>query len=117
MVATFGDLAGAGRLHLDAVAALPDSSLRGQPAAAREASRLAVTLSRYLADIVPHDEVEAIGSGQLDAWQRAAVDAREALQLAAASLHPAAAAELAFPDAEQAGPLPAHLAAAARSLA
>src|ERR1022692_737150 len=115
MVATFGDLAGPGSLHLDAVA-LPDSGLHGQPTAAREASRLAVTLSRYLADIVPLDEVEAIAGGQADGWERAVVDAREALKLAAASLRPAAAAESALPDAEVAGSLAAHLGAAARSL-
>ena len=79
MVATFGDLAGPGSLHLDAGAALRDSGLRGQPTAAQEASRLAVTLSRYLADIVPLDEVGAIASGQADGWERAVVDAREAL--------------------------------------
>ena len=116
MVATFGDLAGPGSLHLDAVAALPGSSLHGQRAAAREASRLAVTLSRYLADIVPLDEVEAIAGGQADGWERAVVDAREALKLAAASLRPAAAADPALPDAEVAGSLAAHLGAAARSL-
>jgi hypothetical protein len=116
MVATFGDLAGPGSLHLDAGAALRDSGLRGQPTAAQEASRLAVTLSRYLADIVPLDEVGAIASGQADGWERAVVDAREALKLAAASLRPAAAAEPALPDAELAGPLAAHLGAAARSL-
>ena len=116
MVATFGDLVGPGSLHLDAVASLPDGNLRGQPAAAREASRLAVTLSRYLADIVPLDEIETLAGEQADRWERAVVDAREALKLAAASLRPAGAAEPADPEAELADPLAAHLAAAARSL-
>jgi hypothetical protein len=99
---------GAAPGQLDAVAAFPGSSLHGQPAAAREASRLA--------DIVPLDEVEAIAGGQADGWERAVVDAREALKLAAASLRPAAAADPAMPDAEVAGSLAAHLGAAARSL-
>jgi hypothetical protein len=116
-VATFGDFAGLGSAHLAAAAALPGRSLHGGPAAAREASRLAMTLSRYLAGIVSSDEIEAIADGQLEGWARAAVDAREALQLAATSLRPAAAAEPASPGTGPADPLAAHLAAAAESLA
>ncbi|MGH3217467.1 MAG: hypothetical protein ACRDPY_01840 [Streptosporangiaceae bacterium] len=119
MTATFGDFAGAVSTHLGASATCLDHGLGDEPAAAaaRQASRLAVTLSHYLADIAPYDEVEALASGRISGWEQAAVDARGALQIAAASLRPAADGP-AWPDvAEPAGTLAAHLGAAAMSLA
>ena len=56
-------------------------------AAATMTGRLAMTLSHYLADIAPYDMAEAITSTELDPQIRAAVQAREALQLAADALH------------------------------
>ena len=58
-------------------------------AAAGEACRRIETLGRYLGDLVPYDEVEALASDEVGAWDQALVDAREALRMAAASLDPA----------------------------
>jgi len=86
--ATFGEVLDRARGHLDACAAVQDSALRGQSVAgaARLIGRAALTLSRYLGDSAPYGVAEAITSGGVDPQARAAVDAREALQLAAACL-------------------------------
>jgi hypothetical protein len=115
-VPTFGDLAGQASSHLDMAAALtgrdlPDESIAS---AAWEAGRAALTLSHYLADIAPYSHIEAITSSRLNAWMRAAVDTRQALQLAARHLSHAPADGWA-PARED--PLAAHIADAATSLA
>ena len=117
-IACFGDFAHAVSAHLEAAAVFPDGGLADEPAAsaARQAGRLAATLSHYLADIAPYDEVEVLTSERIGGWAQAAADAREALQVAAASLHPAAADPV-TPEAGTAGQLSAHLGAAAMSLA
>lgn len=116
--ATFGDLLGPARGHLACAAAFPDNFLRGESAiaAAEVTRRLALTLSRYLADIVPYGMAEAITNPSLRPRMRAAVDAREALRMAAAALRTAAAGTDS-PGSESADQLVASLAAAGDSLA
>ena len=114
--ATFGDVLGAARRHLDAATGLT-SSIADQEsitAAAEMTGRLAMTLSRYLADVAPYDMAEVITSSTLSAQMRAAVQAREALQLAAEGLRTGTRDS---PGPEPAAPLAAHLAAAAAALA
>jgi len=115
--ATFGDLLGQARDHLARAAGFPDSGLRGESviAAATVTGRLARTLSRYLGDIAPYGMAEAIANRSLHPRTRAAVDAREALRMAAATLH-AGSAGAGDPGGELADPLAARLAAAAGSL-
>jgi len=116
-MATFGEMAGRAELYLDAAITGPAMAL-GQEAvlaAGHELHRLTLTLSRYLRDVAPYDEVEAVTSQELPGWVPAAVDAREALQLAAASL-PAEPGPVSMPATEPADPMVARLAAAAASL-
>jgi len=115
--ATFGELVGQARAHLAAAAGLPDTALRGESAieGARVAGRMARTLSRYLADIAPYGMAEAVINRHLDESMRAAVDAREALRMAAMSLR-AGMGDLGSPEGEAPGPLPVHLSAAAVAL-
>jgi len=116
--ATFGDLLGPARGHLGCAAGFPDSVLRGESAvaAAGVTGRLALTLSRYLADIAPYGMAEAITNRSLRPRIGAAVDAREALRMAVAALR-AAAAGTHSPGGEPAAPAAAGLAAAGDSLA
>jgi len=110
--ATFGDLLGPARGHLGCAAGFPDSVLRGESAvaAAGVTGRLALTLSRYLADIAPYGMAEAITNRSLRPRIGAAVDAREALRMAAAALR-AAAAGTHSPRGEPPAPAAAGLAA------
>ena len=116
--ATFGDVLGAARRHLDAATGLTGSIADRESitAAAGMTGRLAMTLSRYLADVAPYDMAEVITSSTLSAQMRAAVQAREALQLAAEGLR-TATRDQDTPGPEPAGPLAGHLAAAAAALA
>ena len=116
--ATFGDILAAARRHLDAATGLTGSIADRESitAAAAMTGRLAMTLSRYLADVAPYDMAEVITNGELSAQMRAAVQAREALQLAAEGLR-TATRDQDSPGPEPAGPLAAHLAAAAAALA
>ena len=116
--ATFGDVLGAARRHLDAATGLTGSIADPESitASAQMTGRLAMTLSRYLADVAPYDMAEVITSSQLGAQMRAAVQAREALQLAAEGLR-TATRDHDSPGPEPAGPLAGHLAAAAAALA
>jgi hypothetical protein len=115
--ATFGELAGQARGHLEMAAGLPDTALRGESAieGARVAGRMARTLARYLADIAPYGMAEAVINRHLDESMRAAVDAREALRMAAMSLR-AGMGDLGSSEGEAPYPLPAHLSAAAVAL-
>src|ERR1022692_3225856 len=89
---TFGELLDQGRGHLDACVTVPDSALREYTVAraAVAAGRMALTWSRLLADVAPYGIAEAITGASLDPAARAAVDAREALRLAAARHRPGA---------------------------
>lgn len=88
-VVTLGDLLGRGRGHLDAVVGLAGNAQRSESVvvAARLMGQLALGLSRYLDDIAPYSVAEAITGTHLKRAARAAVDAREAMQIAAESLH------------------------------
>jgi hypothetical protein len=92
-VPVFGDLADLATRHLGTAVALADDGLPGEgvAAAVRPVRRMALTLAHCLGDVAAYDEVEAVTSSQLGTWVRAVVDAREALRLAASSLHPYAA--------------------------
>jgi len=116
--AVFGELVGQVRAHLEAAAGLPDTALRGESAVggAWIAGRMAHTLSRYVADIAPYGAAEAVINRHLDEPVRAAVDAREALRMAAMSLR-AGLGGLRNPDSDVPFPLPAHLSAATVALA
>jgi hypothetical protein len=115
-VPTFGDLAGQASSHLDMAAALTDRDLSDESiaSAAWQAGHAVLTLSHYLADIAPYSHIEAITSSRLSAWMRAAVDTRQALQLAARHLSHAPADGWAPARND---PLAAHIADAAASLA
>ena len=116
--ATFGDVLHRARGHLDAAAELTASATSRESitAAATMTGRLAMTLSRYLADIAPYDMAEAITSNELDPQIRAAVQAREALQLAADALR-TCSHDSSAPGREPADSLTARLAATAAALA
>jgi hypothetical protein len=112
---TFGDFADQASGHLDTALAFTDGDLSGGSVTAtvREVGRVTHALSRYLDDIAPYGEIEAITSQLLSRRMRSIVDARQALRLAAQQLGSgrADAGDLARADA-----LTKHIAAAATSL-
>ena len=116
-VPVFSDLVGLATRHLGTAVALTDGGLPGEgvAAAVRPVRRMALTLAHYLDDLAAYDEVEAVTSSGLATWVRAAVDAREALRLAASSLRPYAAPGPAEATAD--GGIAALLGTAAVSLA
>lgn len=117
--ATFGDLMGPARGHLDNAAGVASTAALHSGsviAAARVTGGLALTLSHYLDDIAPYSVAEAITSSDLNAPLRAAVDARVALQMTAESLR-AAGKDHGVLSSEPQDLLTAHLVAAATSLA
>ena len=116
MTAAFGDLAAAADQHLDAAITVPAMAVGEQAAlaAGAELHRLALTLSRYLRDVAPYDVVEAVTSRDLPEWTRSAVDAREALDHAAAIL---SAGSPGLTEAEPGSPMVGHLSAAGLALA
>jgi hypothetical protein len=111
---TLGDLLGRARGHLDAAAGLAATAQCSESvvAAARLTGQLALNLSRYLDDIAPYTVAEAITRTDLERAARAAVDAREAMTMAADSLRDGDA-EHDVPAGEPRDSLVAHLAAAA----
>ncbi|MGO9080680.1 MAG: hypothetical protein ACLQDY_16810 [Streptosporangiaceae bacterium] len=116
--ATFGDVRGPAQRHLDAATKLTGNAADrvSITAAAGMTGCLALTLSRYLADIAPYDMAEAITSSELNSLMRAAVQAREALQLAAEGLRTSNRGYDTL-GRGPADPLTAQLAAAAAALA
>ena len=92
---------------------LPDET-RG--AVTRELSRLVTTLARYLGDLPLPEEFDPALNQALKPGARAAGEARQALQWAAASLLPDPAVSVGTPDADH-HPLVRHLSAAADLLA
>ena len=116
MTATFGDMAAAADQHLDAAITIGAITISEPEALAVEANlrRLTLTLARYMRDIAPHDEVEAVLSPDLPAWTRSAVDVREALDQATAVLR---ADSSGFTEVEPDSPMIAHLRAAGTALA
>ncbi len=113
---TFGELLGPARAHLDAATG-SGGELGGDSvmAAARVMSRIAGALSRYLADIAPYGVAEAIIRTGLDEQAWAALDAREALRMAAGSLRPRGGSPCDFVVGAP-GPLVVRLEAASASL-
>jgi hypothetical protein len=113
---TFGDLAGQASQHLDAAVAMIHSGITDELAiaAAREAGRVVLVLSRYGHDLAPFDEIEAMGRLQLNALVWSALDARQALRLAASSIGPA---DIYVSHPEPADPLTTRIAAAGTCLA
>ena len=114
---TLGDLLGPARSHLEAATGLagiaqPSESVTS---AARLTGDLALGLSRYLDDIAPYSVDEAITRNDLERVARAAVDAREAMTMAAESLR-GGDVEHDVPAGEPPDPLVAHLAASAALL-
>lgn len=118
-VVVLGELLDLARDHFDACAAVTGSDLTGRSAiaAAPQAHRAVETLVRYLGDLCPADALEKIASGDLRPQAQAAVDARIALQLAAASLTEASPQPAAGEGGGAAGPLAESLADAATALA
>jgi len=115
---TLGDLLSRARGHLDASVALAGTPQHSESviAAARLTGQLARVLSHYLNDIAPYSADEAITRTDLERAARAAVDARQALQMAADGLR-AGEADHGIPANEPAGSLAGHLAAAVTLLA
>ena len=114
---TLGDLLGRARSHLEAATGLAGTAQPSESviAAARLTGDLALGLSRYLDDIAPYSVDEAITRNDLERVARAAVDAREAMKMAAESLR-GGDVEHDVPAGEPPDPLVAHLAASAALL-
>ena len=117
MTPVFGEFLRPATEHITAVvsspADLPDET-RG--AVIRELARLVTTLARYLSDLPLPDEFDPALNPALKPEARAAGEARQALQWAAASLLPDPAVHESTPDADT-HPIVRHLSAAADLLA
>jgi hypothetical protein len=113
MTPIFGEFLHPATGHITAVvsspAELPDET---GGAVARELSRVVTTLARYLGDLPLPDEFDPALNPALKPEVRAAGEARQALQWAAASLLPEPAASESTPDADT-HPIVRHLSAAA----
>ncbi len=115
MAATFGELVGKVGADLNAAAAYAgpmDEYVLD--AALGQLRRLVLTLSRYMEDVAPHDLMSADSMPDLAGWMKAAVEAREALELAAGNL---GAGPEGGPDRQPVDPVVGILDAAATSLA
>ena len=116
MTPLFGEFLYPATEHITAAvsspADLPDET---RVAVTRELARLVTTLARYLGDLPLPDEFDAALNPALRPEVRAAGEARQALQWAAASLLPEPAASV-EPDADS-HPVVRHLSAAADLLA
>lgn len=85
--ATLGELLYLGTRYLQAAAAGWDEQAAAAPdAGARQLHRLVVVMTRYVDDVAPCDEVEALSRADLTLWQRAAVDVAAALRMAGVTL-------------------------------
>lgn len=84
--ATFGDLLEVATSHLEAAVIYGDQGTSSPHAAAQQLHRLISVMTRYMGDITPWDEAEALGRTDLTSWQHAAVDITEALHLAGDAL-------------------------------
>ena len=113
--AVFGDFCAAADEHIAAAVLAGNAPVTLPDPAAEDLCRLVAVLSRYCGDLAPCDEVEASGRDDLQAWERAVIDAGTALRIAGDRLR-RGAAETAD---DQTGPAPQrarHLAAAATEL-
>ena len=89
---TFGDILRASRADLERALAEPGEPAANTQPTAQALYRIATTMSHYAADLTPYQdgELSAENLAHLDPWMRAAVQARDALLLAAESLRPQA---------------------------
>jgi hypothetical protein len=83
----FGDFLDAADKHLKAAMAVGGPQLADLPAVVPALHRLVTVLSRSIEDLAPCDEVEAAGRTDLQALERAILDAGHALRTAADCLH------------------------------
>ena len=116
MPAVFGDFLAAASEHLEAAVVVGDGQLAHLPDVVRDLRRLVAVMSHYLDDLAPCDEVEASTWNDLHNWERAVIDAGEAMRSTAACLHRSAAESDDQADAT-ASWRARHLAAAAANLA
>ena len=116
MPAILGDFLTAASEHLEAAVVVGDGQLTELPAVARGLHRLVAVMSHYMDDLAPCDEVEASTWSSLHAWERAVIDAGEALRTAAGCLH-RSAPEPGDQASSTASWRARHLAAAAANLA
>ena len=93
MAATSGDFLRAGRADVDAVALSAGEATAGDVLTAVPAlHRLVTAMWRCAGSLVPHGDVDAVVARPgLGMWLRVAIDATDALRLAAGSLQPPAA--------------------------
>jgi hypothetical protein len=84
--ATLGELLYLGTRHLQAADDGWEAQAADRAAAARQLHRLVVVMTRYVDDVTPCDEIEALSRGDLTWWQRAAVDVAAALRMAGVTL-------------------------------
>jgi hypothetical protein len=117
MTPVFGEFLHRATRHITAATCSP-ADLPGETgdAVTRELSRLVTTLARYLGDLPLPDEFDPALNPALKPEVRAASEARQALQWAAASLLPEPAVTAGTPDADD-HPAVRHLSAAADLLA
>lgn len=80
--AVFGDFCAAADEHIAAVVPGGNAPVTLLAPAAEDLCRLVAVLSRYCGDLAPCDEVEASGRDDLQAWERAVIDAGTALRIA-----------------------------------
>ena len=117
MTPIFGEFLHPAARHITAAVSSPaDFPDETTGAVTRELGRLVTTLARYLGDLPLPDEFGPALNPALRPEVRAAGEARQALQWAAASLLPEPAASVGTPDADS-HPVVRHLSAAADLLA
>jgi hypothetical protein len=117
MTPVFGEFLHPATRHITAAVSSPaDFPDETRGAVIRELARLVTTLARYLGDLPLPDEFDPALNQALKPEARAAGEARQALQWAAASLLPEPAVTAGRPDADH-HPVVRHLSAAADLLA
>src|SRR6266496_3165862 len=117
MTPVFGEFLHPATGHITAAVSSPaDLSDETRGAVTRELARLVTTLARYLGDFPLPDEFDPAPNPALKPEARAAGEARQALQWAAASLLPDPPVSVGTPDADH-HPAVRHLSAAADLLA
>ena len=83
---TLGELLDLAIGHLNAALTGWDQEPGNPAPVARQLHRVVSVMTRYMDDLTPWDEAEALGRTDLTSWQRAAVDITAALHTAADSL-------------------------------
>ena len=83
---TLGELLDLAIGHLNAALTGWDQEPGNPAPVARQLHRVVNVMTRYMDDLTPWDEAEALGRTDLTSWQHAAVDITAALHTAADSL-------------------------------